>query len=45
MSDEYTPYGMGGEMDYDTQAYQSLAALLEASNDEVLFPQHDGGGQ
>lgn len=32
-------YGMGGEMDYDTQAYQSLAALLEASNDDELFAQ------
>lgn len=32
-------YGMGGEMDYDTQAYQSLAALLEASNDGELFAQ------
>jgi hypothetical protein len=32
-------YGMSGEMDYDTQAYQSLAALLEASNDNELFAQ------
>lgn len=32
-------YGIGGEMDYDTQAYQSLAALLEASNDGELFAQ------
>jgi len=34
------PFGNGsgaGEMDYDTQAYQSLAALLEASNDADLF--------
>jgi len=34
----------GGEMDYDTQAYQSLAALLEASNDSDLF-QTNGNGQ
>ena len=34
----------GGEMDYDTQAYQSLAALLEASNDSDLF-QTNGTGQ
>jgi hypothetical protein len=34
----------GGEMDYDTQAYQSLAALLEASNDSDLF-QANGNGQ
>jgi hypothetical protein len=33
--------GMGGEMDYDTQAYQSLAALLEASNDTDIFQNHD----
>ena len=35
----------GGELDYDTQAYQSLAALLEASNDDIgLFGQSGGGG-
>lgn len=34
----------GGELDYDTQAYQSLAALLEASNDDIgLFGQSEGG--
>lgn len=32
--------GMGGELEYDTQAYQSLAALLEASNDDLF---HEGG--
>jgi hypothetical protein len=32
--------GMGGELEYDTQAYQSLAALLEASNDDLF---HQGG--
>jgi hypothetical protein len=33
----------GGEMDYDTQAYQSLAALLEASNDSDLFQANANG--
>lgn len=34
---------LGTELDYDTQAYQSLAALLEASHDEGLFGTALGG--
>jgi hypothetical protein len=44
-SDGMLGVGMAGEMDYDTQAYQSLAALLEASNDGELFQSGETGGK